>query len=137
MSNSMKPRLIWQRIVRGYDDYDVYDVYGWFINTFPKILDTMADTNTYTYPQDFKGVDDWNQTIREIAALFRESDEINCSKQNEYMKDYCYRKFELGDENAVLDPGWSAKEKEITKYRSKCLKDAFKLLEKHIERLWI
>lgn len=137
MSKSMKPKMIWQRIKRGYDDYDVGDFYSWFMETVPNILDSMADANEISHPAS-KTLDSWNMEIRKIASLFRESDEQLSSLKNEYMEDFINRFFHLEQKDAELDEEkWREREKELEQYRTENLKGAFRLLKKYFRELWI
>lgn len=136
MNKLSKLKHFAQRAIKGYDDNAVYGFCYWFLDTMPKILNDMADSNEYAIPIDFNTVEEWNQQVREIAGLFREAGEDTCSMKNEYLEDYLHRFFELGQE-VELDDRWKVREEEVLQYRRDCLHKAMTLLEKHFDKLWI
>ena len=99
----------YQRAVRGYADCDAWDVRSWFLGVMPGILETFAkDLHSFpavTNPEDphwaeskpvmlAEDVTDdpadqasqlyrtWQDTLRGMAAKFRDADESTCSVLN-------------------------------------------------------
>jgi len=139
-----KIKWAYQRVKRGYSDYDLGDMDIWFLETIPKMLQDFKDKNNAMptsmfeeYLDAHKDQDDylddeaekmvmdkWNKTLDRMIYCFNEANEDKCSKRNEY--DYKTEK------EAHLN-----KEKEITLYREEMLKEGFELFRKYFHNLWI
>lgn len=137
MNITLKLRNSLERAIKGYDSSSVINFSDWFLTTIPKMLEEMADKNKYSYPPEFKDLDEWNKQIRKISALLKESDEANCSMTNEYWEDYWYRAFTLNQKATLDNEKWILRENEIDEYRKKCFHKAMELLEKYFYYLWM
>ena len=96
-----------QRYKRGYSDADCWDIYGWFLNIMPKMLQQMRD-NLHGYPADLPahstnqivsnsvidnaeeepGFKEWKEILDRMIFLLKEMDEEKCSYKNPYEKDF-------------------------------------------------
>jgi len=139
-----KIKWAYQRVKKGYSDWDLGDMDIWFLETIPKMLKDFKDKNNAIptsmfeeYLDAHKDQDDylddeaektaiaqWNKTLDRMIYCFNEANEDKCSKRNEY--DYKTEK------EAHLN-----KEKEITLYREEMLKEGFELFRKYFHNLWI
>lgn len=68
----------YQRVTRGFADYDVWDFDGFLLNILANGLEHLADT-TISYPGDeeFPTYESWIKYLREMAMCFRKADEGN------------------------------------------------------------
>ncbi|MCM1257958.1 MAG: hypothetical protein NC307_08915 [Roseburia sp.] len=90
-----------QRIVRGYSDSDIWDMYGYLQTLLPDMLQNLKD-NRHGSP-DFLGEnytndegilvnetchEEWDKILDRMIFLWKESDEDVCSKKNPYEDEY-------------------------------------------------
>lgn len=115
----------YQRIVRGYCDYDVWDLDTYYLDLFYETLNHLADT-THGYPgnKEFPTPEAWDKYLRDMAMDFYKANEVN---------DYY--------SHPACDLWWeSIKNKDITKtintdnhYSSAMIAEANKNEEKRIQ----
>lgn len=106
----------WQRITKGYCDYDRYDIDWYLIELIPNILEDFAD-KTHSYPVGFNDLECWQNHLRHIADRFKNA------------KDF----YDLSDDIE----NYSKKERIEFYDKSKlCLKTGFGYLENHYWDLW-
>lgn len=105
----------WQRITKGYCDYDRYDIDWYLIELIPNILEDFAN-KTNSFPIDFEELKYWQDYLRFCADRFKNT------------KDF----YELSN-NANY-----SKEERIEFYdkSKRCLKTGFEYLEDHYWDLW-
>lgn len=94
-------RWSWQRIVRGYADSDVWDMDYYLQKLIPDMLQYLKDNHSgspaflgknYTN-EDGVWVNDtchaeWDSILDRMIFLWREANEVTCSKENPYKKAY-------------------------------------------------
>ena len=89
-----------QRAERGFSDCDVWNIYDWFIEVFPKMLRQLKsnhmgfvplDENGHRiFPENFDSESDkvynqrWETALERMAFLLDEMDEDKCSMKNPY-----------------------------------------------------
>ena len=145
---SIKHKL--QRTKKGYCDYDLYNIDGWFINIFPKMLGEFAE-RTCGYPCNEEELKKevskmstiWVQNQQSIIDKILKKYDKEFDRNNTMccwlliilrMK-YC---FEMCDEwNNHYEPYWENRQyeelnKEVEKYKA----EAFYLFEKYFFALW-
>ena len=106
----------WQRITKGYCDYDRCDIDQYLINLLPNMLEDFAD-KTHSYPVGFNDLEYWQNHLRHIADRFKNA------------KDF----YDLSDDVE----NYSKKERIEFYNKSKlCLKTGFEYLENHYWDLW-
>ncbi len=76
----------WQRITRGYADWDVWDLDQWMLEILPRMLDQLAD-NTHTYPLDI-GDKEWSKYLHGLASNLRLCTDEAADKLNEYYDEF-------------------------------------------------
>lgn len=90
-----------QRIVRGYADKDIWNMFDWFLNVIPTMLEQLRDERhgspgylgeNYT---NNKGIlvndtchEEWTAILNEMIFLFREANEETCTRKNPYADDW-------------------------------------------------
>lgn len=77
----------WQRAIKGYCDFDIYDLYAYHANMTIKALREFAN-KTQSYPNDME-YGEWFHTIVKIADYFEESiedDGFDTAEHQEYNK---------------------------------------------------
>lgn len=60
----------WQRITKGYCDYDVWDIDYYLSNLLWHILEDFSNT-TNTFPNRFETYENWIKYIKEVSNNFR------------------------------------------------------------------
>lgn len=106
----------WQRITKGYCDYDRYDIDRYLIDLLPNMLEDLAD-KTHSYPAGFNDLECWQNHLRHIADRFKNA------------KDF----YDLSDDVE----NYSMEERiEFYNKSELCLKTGFEYLENHYWDLW-
>ncbi len=92
----------YQRITKGYCDYDRYSVHDWFLKIMPIMIRDMKE-HLHGYPEAAEGLSQrliledenqdhgfqaWKDTLEQMAFLFNEADEKTCQKKNPYEKEH-------------------------------------------------
>lgn len=90
-----------QRIVRGYSDYDVWEMCSFLQTLIPDMLQTLKDTRTGSpghlgenYVNDDGILEndtchrEWDEILDRMIFLWREIDADTCSKKNRYEEEY-------------------------------------------------
>lgn len=140
-------KYAWQRAVRGYSDYDLFDLNGFYEHLFVESLRDFAKT-TKSYPpliNLIKTPEDWEDYINEIAQHFYNSIEDNEVYPNEWRDKYMteirfkYTGARMLTEDIADDElfnyYWS-KEVDIAKIRKEERTKAFEMLNKVFDHLW-
>lgn len=94
-------RWSYQRIVRGYCDYDVWNMYGYLQELIPDMLQFLKDNRNgspgylgenYTNENGFLVNDtchsEWDKILDHMIFLWNEMDEDKCSKKNPYEEEH-------------------------------------------------
>ena len=104
-----------QRIVRGYADSDIWNMYGYLQVLLPDMLEHLKNHRcgspgylgeNYTN-EDGILVNDtchevWDKILDRMIFLWRETDEETCSKKNSYEEEYMKALDEFRDKYGVL-----------------------------------
>lgn len=88
-------KFAYQRITRGYSDYDVYDLDFYISNLLSEMLNHLADT-TNGYPcgvdeEIENGYEKWQEELRQAAKYIKDATEIDYT-------DELLRRYELYEE---------------------------------------
>lgn len=75
-------KFAYQRVVRGYSDWDVWDLNTTLLIYLPETLRYLAN-NTHSYPMEMTE-EEWKQKLNQIADGFEHADEANNYYKNEY-----------------------------------------------------
>ncbi len=141
----------WQRAIKGYCDFDIYDLDTYHTNMIIKALYEFAD-KTQSSPIDMP-YEDWVRTICEIANCFEESVEDDDFDDPEYEEwNKLAKQYEVRTENedgslTVSVPDdipelnaarekWLAVLKADQRYRTDMKNRAFDLLKQYYWHLW-
>ena len=142
-------RYKFQRLIRGYSDYDVWDIDLWFLNVMPQMLKQLKDT-THSAPL-LPGTtmetchEEWERILDRMIFLLNEMDEDKCSYKNPYEEEW-----EKGIEErfaSMVDGGrtpqdkelfekWRGEEQNKYKYIQLCKEEFFDLFSKYFYSLW-
>lgn len=102
-------RWSYQRIARGYSDYDRWEMFYFLQHLLPEMLQDMRENGSgapgylgenYTNENGILGNDtcheEWDEILDRMIFLWRELDEDTCSKKNPYEEEYdkAYGEFE-------------------------------------------
>lgn len=104
-----------QRIVRGYSDSDVWNMYGFLQTLLPDMLQNLKDNRNGSpsflgenYTND-KGIlvndtchAEWDKILDRMIFLWKETDEDTCSKKNPYEDEYMKAFEEFTDQYGIL-----------------------------------
>lgn len=145
-----KIKFKFQRAKKGYCDEDLYGMYYWFIEIFPKMLNEFIES-TCGYPLNTEELVEevskmpkmWvehqrsiiNRLLEKYDAEFDLNDGFCCWLLILLRMKHC---FELCDEwNSIYEPYWKSQQfqernKRINDYK----KEAFYLFEKYFYSLW-
>lgn len=89
-----------QRIKKGFCYRDIWEIYGWFLNVIPDMLDEFKKSTNSIPGRFFKNdgsdtdeeragaAEKWREILTETAFLFREANEETCQKKNPYDEEY-------------------------------------------------
>ena len=94
-------RWSWQRIIRGYADCDKWNMYRYLQNLIPDMLQDIRD-NRHGAPgylgknyANEEGIlvndtchEEWDRILDRMIFLWRESNELTCSRKNPYEKEH-------------------------------------------------
>ena len=108
-------RWSYQRVVRGYSDYDKWTMYSFLQNLIPEMLQDMRDNRHGSpgylgenYTND-KGIlvndtchDEWDKLLDHMIVLWRESAEDTCTRKNPYEEEYDRAHAEFTDKYGFL-----------------------------------
>ena len=113
----IKRCLCWskQRIVRGYSDFDVWNMYGYLQTLLPDMLQNLKDNRNGSpsflgenYTND-KGIlvndtchTEWDKILDMMIFLWKEISEDTCSKKNPYEDEYMKAFDEFTDKYGLL-----------------------------------
>ena len=83
-----KCKWAYQRVVRGWCDYDTYSMDNWFCDVVPDMLDYLAANHMGWPDMDFETLEDWEEWLEKTAAAIRYNCEENYQKDNEFAAEY-------------------------------------------------
>ena len=150
----------WQRIWRGYCDFDRYSIYDWFLAIMPGMLSEYKEKRHGSpYMGEGDNEADWNAVLDRMIYLLREADERTCSQANRYEADFekALEEFDRRPknqeglnkprDNIVHFPDeepeykeisrlYLEEEKRIYEYRESCKNELFQLFSKWFYDLW-
>lgn len=153
-------KYFYQRGKKGYCDYDLWDLYEWFTNIFPKMLgEFLSKSNGYpvnVYPPE--GADSefwykdqkraWEYEVKKLIWNLREANDETCSQKNEIEydvnfdfeeEDQIWRKLKFvypTKEDEEKSKLYSEREKEIAIYKKEQFKKALEQFNKIARNLW-
>ncbi len=147
-------RFSWQRVWRGYCDFDRYSIYDWFLAIMPGMLSEYKEKRHGSpYMGEGDNEADWNAVLDRMIYLLWEADERTCSQTNRYeaefekaLEDFDRRPNKPKD-NIVHFPDeapeykeisrlYMEEEKRIYEYRESCKNELFQLFSKWFYDLW-
>lgn len=106
----------WQRITKGYCNYDLYDIDWYLIWLLPSMLENFAE-KTNSYPAEFDNIDTWKENIRHIADRFKTAEDFY--NLSDSLEDHtAQQRIDFYDKSVY------------------CLKQGFELLIKYYWHLW-
>ena len=135
-----------QRMFRGYDDRQIFNLDTELIKHIYKILKAFRKT-CISYPPRFT-YEEWLVILDEMILCFQESLPETCSLINdiEYDVHFVYGKQDKGfvtidpiyptEEDEKKKELYYQKEQEIIKYREENLNKGMKLLSTHLRSIW-
>lgn len=143
-----KFKFAWQRITKGYSDWDLWDLDIFYQYLFNHSINEFAD-KTWGWPgtKEFPEFEDWQKYLKDMASLFKESIEGEESIKNEYWDEY-YKKIlddpnyfkninkEKNSKEKALQEKYFAREEDIYQYREDCLNKALDMLKHIFGHLW-
>ena len=94
-------RRCYERIWRGYCDYDIFSIDQWFLGIMPTMLEDFKNNShgcplLPNYSSDdmndktkaYNMFKDWQAILEKMIFLLKEADEETCSRQNPYQEQY-------------------------------------------------
>lgn len=111
-------RCGFQRMFKGYDDVDTFDIYYNFIDRYSKILTKFRNSH-YGYPIGMTE-EEWNNVLDEMIYHLHYMDVVTVTKELE--KD--------------VPEDWDASSKTINEIMNKHKDEFFKLFSEHFYSLW-
>ena len=147
-------RFSWQRVWRGYCDFDRYSIYDWFLTIMPGMLSEYKEKRHGSpYMGEGDNEADWNAVLDRMIFLLREADERTCSHANRYEADFekALEEFDKRPnkpkDNIVHFPDelreykeisrlYLEEEKRIYEYRESSKNELFQLFSKWFYDLW-
>lgn len=104
-----------QRIVRGFSDYDVWEMFSFLQTIIPDMLQSLKNTRTgspgylgenYTNEEGFLVNDtcheEWDKILDRMIFLWRECDEMTCTQKNPYEEEHSKAMQEFHDKYGLL-----------------------------------
>lgn len=137
----------WQRATKGYCYRDLWNIDLWFIDVFPRMLKDFKDTSI-SYPITMKSPEEWEDLLSHMIFCFNEANEETCSLKNEKNYNFNVDFIETEDNTKTIkitfpteedkknSELYSAKDRELTKYRQEMLKEGLSLFVEHFQNLW-
>lgn len=128
-------KYAYQRIIRGYSDYDIWDLDSYFTNTISNAMEDFVELNKSGlsgYPAHLNNCDEWHKKILAAAHHLYMAN----SENDEYEK----RREEWFDEDTMkVKPEINIieQEKEINQEAQDHLHKAFEFFEEYGGWLWI
>lgn len=132
-----------QRYKRGYSDCDCWNIYSWFLDIMPKMLQQMRD-DLHGFPsrlsvicqnnqavsntvldenaEEEPGFTKWKETLDRMIFLLKEMNEETCSYENPYEKDYYKMNVDFHKKYGIFGEGLKSdeeKEEEKKKHSSR------------------
>ena len=154
-------KYFYQRGKKGYCDCDLWDLYEWFTNIFPKMLgEFLNKSNAYPvngYPPE--GADSkfwykeqkraWEYEVKKLIWFLREANDTTCSQKNEIEydvnfdfeeeKEQSWHKLNITfptKEDEEKSKQHMEREKEISEYKEEQFKKALEQFNKIARNLW-
>ena len=118
-----------QRAERGFSDEDTWNIYAWFLDIMPKMLQQMRD-NLHGFPggtmfgldkavsetaidddaEKEPGLIKWEQTLDRMIFLLKEMNEDTCSYENPYEDEYFKMEEAFRKEYGIFGDGLKTEE---------------------------
>lgn len=135
-------RYAYQRITKGYCDYDLWSLYNYYTVLFNSTLNELVDT-THGWPQSdkFPEFEDWQKYIKDIAQHFQNSDEDYKYFLPNWFEKIAYDTYTYTSSNdpkwlIILRDRWLEKSDEAYKAREQEKNIAFDMLKEVFFSLW-
>lgn len=145
-----KIKFKFQRAKKGYCDYDLWSIYDWFMDTFPKMLEEFAEctngcpTNGEELKKEVSKMPKmWvekqrpiiNKILKKYDEEFDLNDDMCCWLLIILRMKHCFEM--CNDFNEYYEKHWeNALYEELDKEINKHKKEAFRLFEKYFFALW-
>lgn len=155
-----KIKFAFQRVKRGFSDYDVWDIDMWFCKTVPAMLERLAET-THGYPHQFwqaynidvangamttheadeAAYKNWQMTLYQMADALREAHECTRKKSNPYEHAYFDEltkggKVNLKTASSDIANAYLQHEIELQTYSERKLEEGLNLFKENFYNLW-
>ena len=121
-----------QRLKFGWCHADAWSIDSWFLSVMPSMIDRMVYED-HSYPHGMRA-EEWRAYLKKMAHLFREAGEDSCSMRNPYWERYV--RCNDRDKKELLRKKWLAREKEISGYRDRCMREAMAMFTEHFWDMW-
>ena len=130
-------RACWRRITRGWCYGDVWNMYDWFLDVIPDMLDHLADHGSgYPGVDEFPTPESWENHLHTIASMLRSGRDEARDPQNEYADAY-YKMIYGETYDRELSKKYCARDTELAQEQEEQIKQALILLgETPLTRLW-
>lgn len=132
-------KMAWQRAIKGYCDYDVWDFNTSFLEIVPAIIKEQMDSDYFGIPAG-KTEAEWRGKLNEIIRLFTFARE---GRENEYEFDYQNELMRLAfdddsmPENKELINNYLEREREFGKEKADALNKGMELFKEAFWGLWV
>lgn len=126
-------RAAWHRITRGYCDYDVWNIYDWFLTVMPPMLRQLANEGS-SYPADQESPQVWHDWLYKLAKNFEQC--VEGAIPNKYEHVFMNHINDDDDEARAIVAKYFAREKEIAEERQDLIENTLIEMSKHFYSLW-
>ena len=77
-------KYAWQRATRGFSDWDLWNLDSYYSKLIWKSLEGFVNMHKYGTPSENITIDEWNEKVRSVAELFRNSIEDESDYKNKF-----------------------------------------------------
>ena len=134
-------RCAWQRVTKGYSDYDVYEMYDFILHLIPNMLADMATSEIGAYPgtEEFDTFEKWQDYLMGIAGEFTtlQDDWPESQERNEYAAKWLEELRQKHPIDKELRDKYFGRCKELMEEQNAATRKAFAHLAEHFYGLWI
>lgn len=138
-------KFAYQRVTKGYCDYDCYDLDSYYTAIITNTLRELA-AHHYSHPFGMEP-EEWTEKLNDIASKIENSsekyEEIHVPSRAEWYEHYCKKPEQEGEalenwncENDKLREKMNKEEQEYFTYRTMCKNEALDLLKEYWYDLW-
>ena len=123
-----------QRAVRGYCDYDIWELYPFYCNLIRETLHTLADT-TNSYPQGMTHIE-WQRYLYLAAGCFHRANDKNSVYSKPMMKKWAEHNRLYPNEHNPYLKAMQEEAKQNHLLRQRDLDKGLKMISDHFYDLW-